>query len=122
LAKVCASFIEKNDRLSRLKLCEEQSIMTAFAPPIVKQIECGPRDSRITLATPLLDALANQIDELEFLPRSPRGMFIIARRRFWVAIKVPGWSASGSPLRRRAFFNIPVLGWLVVGRVEYRFG
>ena len=47
-------------------------------------------------------------------------MFIIARRCFWVAIEVAGRPASRSSLRRRAFFDIPVLGRFVVRRVEYR--
>ena len=122
LAKVGASLVEKNDRLSRFKLCEEQSMLAAFATPIVEQVERRPSDSWIALATPLLDALANQIDELEFLPSSPRGMFIIARRCFRIAIEVPRWSASRSSLRRCAFFDIPVLRRLLVRRVEYRLG
>src|ERR1700691_1494254 len=96
-------------------------MLAAVASPVVQQIEGRAGDARIALRAPLLHALADQVDESEFLPCAARRVFVIAERRFGIAIEVPGRPASFALLRRRAFDDVPMRRWFVEWRIEYRF-
>src|SRR5690242_15134982 len=94
-------------------------MLAAVAPPVVEQVERGAGHAKIFLVAPLLHAIADEIYQLEFLPGPARRVLIIRERRFRVAIEVTRRAASRALLRRGTFLDIPMLGRLVVWRVQY---
>src|SRR5207247_5315196 len=57
---------QQNDRLGGLELREKQSLLTAVPTPVLQQLEGRAGATRPAVLAPLLDALANEIDEREF--------------------------------------------------------
>src|SRR5579884_3533713 len=95
-------------------------MLSAVAPPVRKEVERRSSRARIAEVSPSGEPLADDRDELEFLPFAPRRL---ARLGFdpGIAIEVASLTTSRHAPRRLALLDLPVLEWLGERRVEDRF-
>ncbi len=93
LQKIRARFTQKDDRLRRLQLREEQPLLPPVPSPPLQQLHRRPRHTRIALPAPRLHLGADAIDQLQL--DGDAGLASgCGRFRFRVPVVVHGRAAS----------------------------
>jgi len=96
-------------------------VLAALARPVVEQLQRGARHAGPPRGLPLLQALADAVDQFQLDERAEPVTFAFADRA-WRAVVVHRGPSPRIEARRLALHDAPVLGRLVVGAAEDRFG
>ncbi len=120
LAKVAAGLSQKDDRLGRLALSEEEPPIASVTVPPVEQLQRRPGHPGITLGPPLVQSFANEVDELE-LDGNPEALPLCVPC-LGVAVEIDRLSPPLDPLWLLALDDVPVLRRRVVGRIQNGLG